>query len=130
MRRRLSGNIGSLSLIFRKEREMKFEIYSTCIFDIDFLLENYPMLNNFGFEVVEKQESIKRNVVIWDENRNPIKQIQDCSRTVRKGYVTLNSLDQLKELIETVGNEIVILPPSVISGDGIYRIEIYDGYRE
>lgn len=109
---------------------MKFEIYSTCIFDIDFLLENYPMLNNFGFEVVEKQESIKRNVVIWDENRNPIKQIQDCSRTVRKGYITLNSLDQLKELIETVSNEIVILPPSVISGDDIYRIEIYDGYRE
>ena len=109
---------------------MKFEIYSTCIFDIDFLLENYPTLNNFGFEVVEKQESIKRNVVIGDENRNPIKQIQDCSRTVRKGYVTLNSLDQLKKLIETVGNEIVILPPSVISGDGIYRIEIYDGYRE
>ena len=109
---------------------MKFEIYSTCIFDIDFLLENYPMLNNFGFEVVEKQESIKRNVVIWDENRNPIKQIQDCSRTVRKGYVTLNSLDQLKELIDAVGNEVVILPPSVISDDGIYRIEIYDGYRE
>ena len=130
MRRRLSGNIGSLSFIFRKERKMKYEIYSTCNWDVDSLLEKYPMLNNFGFEVVEKQEPIKRNVVIWDENRNPIRQIQDCSRTVRKGYITLNSLDQLKELIDAVGNEIVVLPPSLISGDDIYRIEIYDGYRE
>lgn len=130
MRRRLSVNIGSLSFIFRKEKKMKYEIYSTCNWDVDSLLEKYPMLNNFGFEVVEKQESIKRSVVIWDENRNPIRQIQDCSRTVRKGYITLNSLDQLKELIDAVGNEIVILPPSLISGDGIYRIEIYDGYRE
>ena len=109
---------------------MKYEIYSTCNWDVDSLLEKYPMLNNFSFEVVEKQETIKRNVVIWDENRNPIRQIQDCSRTVRKGYITLNSLDQLKELIDAVDNEIVILPPSLISGDDIYRIEIYDGYRE
>lgn len=130
MRRRLSGNIGSLSFIFRKERKMKYEIYSTCNLFVDLLLEKYPMLNNFGFEVVEKQETIKRNVVIWDENLNPIRQIQDYSRTVKKGYITLNSLDQLKELIDAVGNEIVILPPSLISGDDIYRIEIYDGYRE
>lgn len=109
---------------------MKYEIYSTCNLFVDLLLEKYPMLNNFGFEVVEKQETIKRNVVIWDENLNPIRQIQDYSRTVKKGYITLNSLDQLKELIDAVGNEIVILPPSLISGDDIYRIEIYDGYRE
>ena len=109
---------------------MKYEIYSTCNWDVDSLLEKYPMLNNFGFEVVEKQETIKRNVVIWDENLNPIRQIQDYSRTVKKGYITLNSLDQRKELIDAVGNEIVILPPSLISGDDIYRIEIYDGYRE
>ena len=88
------------------------------------------MLNNFEFEVVEKQETIKRNIVIWEENQNPIRQIQDYSRTVKKGCITLNSLDQLKELIDAVGNEIVILPPSLISGDDIYRIEIYDGYRE
>lgn len=109
---------------------MKYEIYSTCNWDVDSLLEKYPMLNNFEFEVVEKQETIKRNIVIWDENQNPIRQIQDYSRTVKKGCITLNSLDQLKELIDAVGNEIVILPPSLISGDDIYRIEIYDGYRE
>lgn len=63
---------------------MKYEIYSTCNWGVDSLLEKYSMLNNFGFEVVEKQETIKRNVVIWDENLNPIRQIQDYSRTVKK----------------------------------------------
>ena len=38
---------------------MKYEIYSTCNWDVDSLLEKYPMLNNFEFEVVEKQETIK-----------------------------------------------------------------------
>ena len=106
--------------------KMKYEICSTYKCNPDKLLEKHPMLNNFGFEVVEKQESIKRNVVIWDENRNPIKQIQDCSRTVRKGYITLYTLEQLNELIYTIEEEIVITPME----DGIYRIEICDGYRE
>ena len=109
---------------------MKYEICSTCRWNPDKLLEKYPMLNNFGFEAVDKQKTFKRIVPVLDENGDQITQLQDCSRTVRKGYVTLNSLDQLKELIDTVGNEVVILPPSLISGDGIYRIEIYDGYRE
>lgn len=84
------------------------------------------MLNNFGFEAVDKRETFKRNIVIWDENRNPIRQLQDCSRTVRKGYVTLYTLEQLNELIDAIDDEIVITPMD----DGIYRIEIYDGYRE
>ena len=109
---------------------MKYEIYSTCNRDVDSLLEKYPMLDNFGFEAVDKQKTFKRIVPVLDENGDLITQLQDCSRTVRKGYITLNSLDQLKELIDTVGNEVVILPPSLIAGDGIYRIEIYDGYRE
>ena len=109
---------------------MKYEIYSTCRWNPDKLLEKYPMLNNFGFEAVDKQKTFKRIVPVLDENGDLITQLRDCSRTVRKGYITLNSLDQLKELIDTVDNEIVILPPSLISGDGIYRIEIYDGYRE
>ena len=109
---------------------MKFEICTTCNWDVDSLLEKYPVLNNFGFEAVGKQKTFKRIVPVLDENGDLNTQIRDCSRTVRKGYITLNSLDQLKELIDAVGNEIVILPPSLINGDDIYRIEIYDGYRE
>ena len=105
---------------------MKYEICSTCRWNPDKLLEKYPMLNNFGFEAVDKRETFKRNIVIWDENRNPIRQLQDCSRTVRKGYVTLYTLEQLNELIDAIDDEIVITPMD----DGIYRIEIYDDYRE
>ena len=84
------------------------------------------MLNNFGFEAVDKQETFKRIVPVLDENGDQITQIQDCSRTVRKSYITLYTLEQLNELIYTIEEEIVITPME----DGIYRIEIYDGYRE
>lgn len=126
MRRRLSGNIGSLSFIFRKERKMKYEICSTCRWNPDKLLEKYPMLNNFGFEAVDKRETFKRIVPVLDENGDQITQLQDCSRTVRRGYVTLYTLEQLNELIYAVEEEIVITQID----DCIYRIEIYDDYRE
>lgn len=84
------------------------------------------MLNNFGFEAVDKRETFKRIVPVLDENGDQITQLQDCSRTVRKGYVTLYTLEQLNELIYAVEEEIVITQID----DCIYRIEIYDGYRE
>lgn len=84
------------------------------------------MLNNFGFEAVDKQETFKRIVPVLDENGDQITQLQDCSRTVRRGYVTLYTLEQLNELICAVEEEIVITQID----DCIYRIEIYDGYRE
>ena len=105
---------------------MKYEICSTCRWNPDKLLEKYPMLNNFGFEAVDKQETFKRIVPVLDENGDQITQIQDCSRTVRRGYVTLYTLEQLNELIHTIEEKIVITPMD----DDIYRVEIYDGYRE
>ena len=105
---------------------MKYEICSTCNEDVDSLLEKYPILNNFGFETVDKQKTFKRIVPVLDENGDQITQLQDCSRTVRRGYVTLYTLEQLNELIYAIEEEIVITQID----DGIYRIEIYDGYRE
>lgn len=105
---------------------MKYEICSTCIWNPDKLLEKYPMLNNFGLEAVDKQETFKRIVPVLDENGDQITQIQDCIRTVRRGYITLYTLEQLNELIHAIEEEIVMTQID----DCVYRIEIYDDYRE
>lgn len=105
---------------------MKFRITATSIWswsDYDELIEKYPSLLNYGFEVEEKQVPVSG---CWtrDENGNSIWQETDRTRSSFTPYIYVDSLEQLIELIENLEDDVrtIVLTE--------YEIEIYDGYRE
>ena len=97
---------------------MKIKIISTYYNNIEKLVEKYPCLKDFGFEVVEYEEPLK--TWTWDENGKRILQIYG-KKIIREPYVTIESLERLLELRFAVDE------PLIITED---EIEIYDGYRE
>lgn len=99
---------------------MKFTISSTN-WDIDELIEKYPVLNNFGFDVCS--ETIYPKRLLWDEKGHRI--YQEIPTTVRVPYVHIYTLEELTTLRDAVDEELII--SSTVDG---YMIEIYDGYRE
>ena len=98
---------------------MKFKITSS-FFSNNFekIIKEYPCLKDFGFEVVEYEVPLK--TWTWDENGMRILQIYG-KETIRKPYVTIESLEQLLALKSAIEE------PLIITED---EIEIYDGYRE
>ena len=76
---------------------MKFQIYRALNYrpNCKELLEDYPALTNYNFETNKSGNS----------------------------YVTITSLEQLKQFVKDIGQVIILFPDN----DGI---EIYDGYRE
>lgn len=76
---------------------MKFQIYRALNYrpNCKKLLEDYPALTNYNFETNKSGNS----------------------------YVTITSLEQLKQFVKDIGQVIILFPDN----DGI---EIYDGYRE
>lgn len=99
---------------------MKFKITATSSVygDPEKLIEGYPCLENFGYEL-EEYEELKR-YYIRDENGRRIK-MEYGIETKYTPYVRIDSIEQLVELTKAVGN------PLVFSED---EIEIYDSYRE
>lgn len=101
---------------------MRFQVWSSnwCLTsEIDKLIEHYPVLDDFGLEVVEFQEKYK--IPIRDENGK--RMYQEAYRHKQKAVVNIDSLEQLMAFIKAVDCEIIIF-----CGEPI--IEIYDGYRE
>lgn len=84
---------------------MKFSIHATSIRnDPQYLLDRYPCLNDYNFEVKEyERESLR----------------------VVETYITIDTIEQLIKLMDAVDEELVI-----INGPEIPAIEIYDDYRE
>lgn len=85
---------------------MKFVIEATYCYNEEQLLKTYPFLREYGFETVEVDHKLRKEKV---------------------SYIYINSLEELLQLYEQCGEEIVITR-------NLYTdekcIEIYDGYRE
>lgn len=105
---------------------MKFRIdatsvpIGTCFDDSKRLLKEFPCLSKFGLEIVEEEYHISGEW-IRDENNNLIWQPSSKKKIRYIPYLTINTLEQLVELINSVDN------PIVVTADAI---EIYDTYRE
>lgn len=98
---------------------MRFKISSTEHgFEESVLIAKYPCLKQFGLEVENEISYV--NVIVVDDNDNP--SVQKKSITRRIPYIHIYSLEELKELMNVVGHELII-------GDNY--IEIFDGeFRE
>lgn len=95
---------------------MEFEITST-YYHISKLLDRYPCLTEFGFEI--RQITSTRKIRILDENKKPMYQI--VPTTVEHAFIKIDSLERLIKLQKAVDQELIF--------DSNF-IEIYDGYRE
>lgn len=103
---------------------MKFEIMATyCHREVEEIVEKYPILKQYGFEVVEERKVCTRNVKITDENGRPMTQKVPYEYVDKKAYIQINSLEEILDLRKDVDEDIIIYNDS-------NTIEIYDGYRE
>jgi hypothetical protein len=100
---------------------MKFRIWSTEHWNINDIIEHYPCLTKFGFDV-EKEISPKK-VLIRDENDKPMEFEYGCD-VYYTPYVHISTLEELLALRAEVECELIIMD------NGEPAIEIYDGYRE
>ena len=104
---------------------MKFGIQTVWNWDnLNEMLEKYPVLKNYEIEPVKIRKT--RYIKIWDENGRPIRQRDDYR--VTRIMISVNSLEQLLELINAVDQPIIISKLEEEHAD--FNIEIYDGYRE
>lgn len=104
---------------------MKFEIQSVYNWDDPVeILEKYPCLKDYEFEVVEPLK--KRYIRIKDENGNPIKQVDFYK--IKRMLITVDSLEQLTKLVNEINQPIII--SKLNEKYASFNIEIYDGYRE
>lgn len=74
---------------------MKFRIDATSVWDNSKVIDDYPVLEKFGYEP--------------------------------DGHITINTLEELLELMKLTNNELIILRHW---RDNELTIEIYDTYRE
>lgn len=103
---------------------MKFEIMATrCYGEAEEIIERYPILKQYGFEVVEEREIRTKTVKITDENGRPMHQKVPYEYVDKKAYIQINSLEEILDLRKDVDEYIIIYNDS-------NTIEIYDGYRE
>lgn len=106
---------------------MEYKLESSSYFDApEELLEEYPYLKDYSFEIKETQIPI--NTRIQDENGKYIIQ-QVGYKTLREAYIHITSLANLMKFITDVGY-CVIVSTADISHEKNPTIEIYDGYRE
>ena len=102
---------------------MKFKVSATSVWDFDShepktkLIKEYPCLKNFGFENILFEKPVRNR--IRDEEGRLITQFSYEPRY--DTYITIDTIEQLLELIKVVENPLVITEN---------EIEIYDGYRE
>ena len=96
------------------------------------ILEQYPVLKDFGFEEIETIRT--RKIPIKDENGKRIYQIG--TRVDKKQRIAIDTLGQLLDLSNKVDNGLIIFPSDYYYDGEDYvrtadpKIEIYDGYRE
>lgn len=99
---------------------MKFHLKSTVYAKYyDKMLEVYPCLKDFGFDVEEKiYQKVSRVKDIHGEYIT-----QENYVGVLEPFVVINTLEELLELIRLLDEEVIV-------NDDPATIEIYDGYRE
>ena len=109
---------------------MRFRIDSTSYYEPGELVANYPNLLKHDLEV--KKETIYYDVPIKDENGKTIWQQNAGNRSVEYHYVTIDSLEDLVDLLDDVRESNSWVSGLIISKNdrNICSIEIYDGYRE
>lgn len=96
---------------------MKYQITSVNWGNSKGLIEHYPCLTNFGFEIDHK--IVPKDVYIRDENGDRIK-YEEGERVETTCYVNINDLEELQKLSKAVKN------PLVMSEDKEPVIEICD----
>ena len=93
---------------------MRFEITATYSNGPKCLLDEYPVLKNYGLTL----EQVTRT---WESINGNQSRVDDVC------FVELNEFEDLIRLIRDVENPVVI---SQSYWDSNFEIEIYDGYRE
>lgn len=102
---------------------MRFKIESSSYFDTnDELLEEYPCLKDFGFEVEKK--TIVRFEKIKDDKGKILK--QEYEKPIYTPYIYIYGLEELRQLRKSVKHCLII----DWDDEDEASIEIYDGYRE
>ena len=99
---------------------MKFRISSAVWYEIDSIIENYPCLLNFGFEI-EKTEKPKI-CKIRDENGKHI-EFEYGSKTEYTPYIHLEKIEDVISLSKAVKHDLIVSSEQ-------NSIMIYDGYIE
>ena len=88
---------------------MKFSIISSSDINQEGILRSYPEIRDYQYEA------------------GPDVKYRYC----RSGSIAINSLEELIEFMERVGEPLIISKETVMPIEGIpYEIEIYDSYRE
>lgn len=101
---------------------MRFKIESSSYFDTnEELLEEYPCLKDFGFEI-EKKVYIK-TTKIRDDEGNILE--QEYEKPIFTPYIYIYGLEELRQLRNSTKHCLII-----DWNDDEASIEIYDGYRE
>lgn len=96
---------------------MLYRITATATYSDERLLDAYPCLKDFGWQLVECVRTLRTR--IFDENGKAI--YQEIPKIHFRPYIEINSLEDLQKLQATVEQ------PLIFTED---EIEIYDGYRE
>ena len=106
---------------------MKFRITATSIWSDEHkrLLEDYPILSEYGYEVEEKRVPVG-GCWIRDENGKRIWQTTDETRPSYTPYINIDTLEHLVEFIKGLKTSYEV-HEIVLTED---EIEIYDYYRE
>ena len=101
---------------------MRFRIQTTAYGTSETMLNRYPILRDFGFEIEKKV--YPKITKIKDEKGEELTFKHD-HKTVYTPYIYIYGLDELMKLIRGVGVELVI---NKDENGGL--IEIYDTWRE
>lgn len=105
---------------------MKFQIYSTTEdYNPQRLLKQYPVLNDYHFEIVEYEKEYVHVGYVKDEHGNRIEQHIIRKRKITEAYIIVESLEQLMKLVHDLDEYIIIGDKNETP-----HIEIYDDYRE
>ena len=101
---------------------MRFKIESSSIgYDGNKIIEHYPFLKDFGFEIEKKTYTAFET--IRDDEGKSLK--QEYEKPIYTPYVYIYGLEELKHIVEHTEVPLII---DWDEGQGI--IEIYDGWRE
>ena len=108
---------------------MRFRISTSDCLKAEQIVERYPMLNDFGFELVEEPVLHKMRI------RNPDGGylIEEVPKVEKRTYINICTLEDFMELSTEVESGLILFMPSNrewMDGCEYPEIEIYDGYRE
>ena len=105
---------------------MKFEIEATYSCGAGEVIREYPILNDYGFELVDEHYTFKQPI----KNPDGGYLIQETLSVRKRAFINIDTFDELMKLSLDVGQALILFMPENHGNVDIPSIEIYDGYRE